>query len=104
MTTLRPWASAKKAPMTMGPRMLLTDTLIGLLPVWSRSSTPGLPTYLQTKTFFGALTVVVGVSSSSSGFGLCVVVVCSSSSCFLTVVAPCVLGTTEVGATVVGEE
>jgi len=29
--------------------MALADTLIGLLPVWSLSSTPGVPTYLQTK-------------------------------------------------------
>lgn len=36
--------------------MALTETLIGFCPVCRRSSTPGVPTYLQTNTFgFGGL-------------------------------------------------
>src|SRR6188472_1605642 len=51
-TNDRPCASAKYAPTTTGSTLIaLTLTLIGLLPVCRRSSTPGLPTYLQTKTF-----------------------------------------------------
>ena len=46
--------------------MALTDTLIGFWPVWSRSSTPGLPTYLQTKTFLGASVVVVVTPSTTT--------------------------------------
>ena len=59
MTTERPCASANSAPMNTGPGMALMLTLIGFWPVWSRSSTPGVPTNLQTKTFFGASVVVV---------------------------------------------
>src|SRR6185503_2803948 len=47
----RPCASAKYAPTNAPPGIALTLTLIGLSPVCRRSSAPGVPTYLQTKTF-----------------------------------------------------
>ena len=51
ITTERPWASANSAPMKMTPRGIeWTSTLIGLSPVCNRSSTPGVPTNLQTNT------------------------------------------------------
>jgi hypothetical protein len=46
----RPWASLKKAPMATKFFSALMSTLIGFWPVCRRSSTPGVPTYLQTKT------------------------------------------------------
>ena len=49
----RPWASLKESP-TCGlsglPGNAFALTKIGFLPALSRSSTPGLPTYLQTQT------------------------------------------------------
>ena len=46
----RPCPSLKNEPTTTGSwPMALKDTEIGLLPVWSRSFLPGLPTYLQTE-------------------------------------------------------
>jgi hypothetical protein len=53
MTTERIWASWNSSPMLTslpGPTKDSTDTLIGFCPVCSRSSSPGLETYLQTKT------------------------------------------------------
>lgn len=47
----RPCASAKYEPMSTGCwGIALMETLIGFCPVCNRSSTPGLPTYLQTNT------------------------------------------------------
>jgi hypothetical protein len=68
MTTERPWASANSSPTSTPPSGLieLTDTEIGFWPVCSRSSTPGVPTNLHTKTFrsdSGAVVVVVVPSS-----------------------------------------
>jgi len=54
MISERPWASVKKSPMWMpsfsGSRIEWMSTEIGFWPVWSRSSTPGVPTNLHTKT------------------------------------------------------
>jgi hypothetical protein len=59
MTRERPWASAKNSPMVPDQLgMALTETEIGFWPVCSRSSTPGVPMNLQTKTFLGISLVV----------------------------------------------
>ena len=50
ITTERPWPSRKNTPIRTGVATALIDPLIGLRPACSRSSTPGVPTYLQTKT------------------------------------------------------
>ena len=53
MTIDRPWASENLEPMSMGPLVReLIETLIGLPPPCSSSKpvSPGLRTYLQTKT------------------------------------------------------
>ena len=51
----RPCASLKYEPTTTGSApMALKATLMGLLPVWSRSFLPGAPTYLQTNALCGA--------------------------------------------------
>lgn len=46
-----PCLSLKLPPMTIGGVMALPLTLMGFWPVCSVSSTPGCPTYLQTKYF-----------------------------------------------------
>ena len=51
MATERPCSSLKKAPMVTKFLRALILTLIGLSPVWRRSSVPGVPAYLQTNTF-----------------------------------------------------
>jgi hypothetical protein len=55
----RPWASLKNDPMPTKLRSEWVSTLIGLSPVWRRSSTPGVPTYLQTNTLCVETVVVV---------------------------------------------
>src|SRR4029079_17314036 len=63
----RPCASAKYAPTNAPPGIALTLTLIGLSPVCRRSSAPGVPTYLQTKTFpFSAPLVVTTTDEPES--------------------------------------
>jgi hypothetical protein len=62
MTTERPWRSWKNWPITGGPLSALTDTEIGFCPVCKRSSTPGVPTYLQTNTLRDSATDVVVVA------------------------------------------
>lgn len=59
MATERPWRSLKNEPMPVKFFNELMSTEIGLSPVCNRSSTPGLPTYLHTKTLCGGLAVVV---------------------------------------------
>ena len=64
MANERFWPSAKNEPMPLKFGRDCTATLIGFLPDWSTSFTPGVPVYLQTKTHFDSGSVGDGL-----GFG-----------------------------------
>ena len=75
MTKLRPCASAKWAPTSesMSPSKVLyssmvwRSTLIGFWPRLRRSSTPGVPTYLQTNTLCGDDASLTSEASAADG-------------------------------------